>query len=88
MELLRQRGLLMRALVHREDERADALRATGAEVVIADLTVTTDVARAVEGCRRIYIGMSVSASYLEATVTAAAVARERGDIETSSISHK
>jgi NAD(P)H dehydrogenase (quinone) len=82
VELLRQRGMLVRALVHREDERADALRATGAEVVIADLTVTTDVARAVEGCRRIYIGMSVSASYLEATVIAAAVARERGDIET------
>jgi uncharacterized protein YbjT (DUF2867 family) len=81
VELLRQRGLAVRALVHREDERADALRATGAEVVVADLTVPTDVARAMEGCRRIYFGMSVSASYLEATVIAAAVARERGDIE-------
>lgn len=67
----------MRALVHREDERAAGLRATGAEVVVADLTVATDVARAVEGCRRIYFGMSVSAPYLEATVIAAAVARER-----------
>jgi hypothetical protein len=34
-----------------------------------------------EGCRRIYFGMSVSELYLEATVIAAAVARERGDIE-------
>ena len=34
-----------------------------------------------EGCRRIYFGMSVSEPYLEATVIAAAVARERGDIE-------
>jgi uncharacterized protein YbjT (DUF2867 family) len=33
------------------------------------------------GCRRIYFGMSVSARYLEATVTAAAVARQRGDLE-------
>jgi NAD(P)H dehydrogenase (quinone) len=80
-ELLRRRGLPVRALVHREDERAARLRATGAEVVVADLTVPTDVVRAMEGCRRIYFGMSASASYLEATVIAAAVAREQGDIE-------
>ena len=81
VERLRNRGLPVRAMVHREDERAAALRATGAEVVAGDLTVTTDVARAMEGCRRIYFGMSVSEPYLEATVIAAAVARERGDIE-------
>ena len=80
-DLLRQRGLPVRALVHREDEKAAEIRATGAEVVVADLTVPTDVARAMEGCRRIYFGMSVSELYLEATVIAAAVARERGDIE-------
>ena len=81
VELLRQRGLPVRALVRRQDERAEALRATGAEVVVGDLTLGADVARALEGCRRIYFGMSVSASYLEATVIAAAVARERGDLE-------
>jgi NAD(P)H dehydrogenase (quinone) len=81
VELLRQRGLPVRALVRLEDERADALRATGAEVVVGDLTLATDVARALEGCRRIYFGMSVSPPYLEATVIAAAVARERGDLE-------
>ena len=59
----------------REDERAEALRAIGAEVVVGDLTRAEDVARALAGCRRIYFGMSVSAPYLEATVTAAAVAR-------------
>src|SRR6266849_572174 len=48
----------------------------------AILRLTWDPAIGSEGCRRIYIGMSVSASYLEATVIAAAVARERGDIET------
>ncbi len=80
-ERLRNRGLPVRVLVHREDERAAALRRTGAEVVVGDLTVATDVARAVEGCRRLYFGMSVSAPYLEATVIAAAVARERGDLE-------
>ena len=81
VELLRSRGLPVRALVHREDERALRLRAIGAEVVVGDLTIAADVARAMKGCRRIYFGMSVSAPYLEATVIAAAVARELGDIE-------
>jgi uncharacterized protein YbjT (DUF2867 family) len=81
VESLRRRGLPVRALVHREDERADALRATGAEVVVGALTRAADVLRALAGCRRIYFGMSVSAPYLEATVTTAAAARERGDLE-------
>jgi NAD(P)H dehydrogenase (quinone) len=81
VELLRQRNLPVRALVRREDERATALRATGAEVVIGDLTRAADVARALAGCRRMYFGMSASASYLEATLTAAAVAREHRDLE-------
>ncbi|MFI5457187.1 MAG: NAD(P)H-binding protein [Isosphaerales bacterium] len=81
VEILRQRNLPVRALVRREDERAEALRAMGAEVVVADLTCAADVARALEGCRRMYFGMSVSAPYVEATVTAAAVARQRGNLE-------
>jgi uncharacterized protein YbjT (DUF2867 family) len=76
--LLLDRGLAVRALVRREDDRAAALRAAGAEVVVADLLEPADVYRAVSGCRRIYFGMSVSAGYLEATVTMAAVAREFG----------
>jgi len=81
VERLRRRGMAVRAMVHREDERAAALRATGADVVVGDLTVPADVVRAIEACRCIYFGMSVSASYLEATAIAAAAARERGDIE-------
>ena len=38
VELLRQRDLPVRALVRRDDARAEALRATGAEVVVGDLT--------------------------------------------------
>jgi NAD(P)H dehydrogenase (quinone) len=81
VEILRQRDLPVRALVHREDERAEALRAVGAEVVVADLTRGADVVRAMDGCRRMYFGMSVSASYVAATVTAAAAARAQGDME-------
>jgi NAD(P)H dehydrogenase (quinone) len=81
VEALRRRDLPVRALVRRDDERAEALRATGVEVVVADLTRAADVLRALAGCRRMYFGMSVSAPYLEATVTTAAAARERGDLE-------
>src|SRR5438445_2718850 len=76
--LLLDRGLPVRAMVRREDDRAAALRAAGAEVVVGDLLEPADVCRVVNGCRRIYFGMSVSHGYLEATVTMAAVARELG----------
>jgi uncharacterized protein YbjT (DUF2867 family) len=76
--LLLDRGLPVRAMVRREDERAAALRAAGAEVVVGDLLEPADVSRVVSGCRRVYFGMSVSPGYLEATVTMAAVAREIG----------
>ncbi|MFE2187458.1 NAD(P)H-binding protein [Streptomyces sp. NPDC059455] len=76
VEELRRRELPVRAMVHREDERAEALRATGAEVVAGDLTRAPDVARVLDGCGRMYFGMSVSPKYLEATMTTAAVARD------------
>src|SRR5216110_2561271 len=76
--LLLDRGLPVRALVRREDERAAALRAAGAEAVVGDLLEPADVIRVVSGCRRVHFGMSVSPGYLEATVTMAAVARELG----------
>src|SRR4026209_32634 len=76
--LLLDRGLPVRAMVRREDDRAAALRAAGAEVVVGDLLEPADVYRVVSGCRRVYFGMSVSAGYLEATTILAAVAREIG----------
>jgi uncharacterized protein YbjT (DUF2867 family) len=76
--LLLDRGFPVRAMVRREDDRAAALRAAGAEVVTGDLLEPADVHRVVSGCGRVYFGMSVSAGYLEATVTLAAVAREAG----------
>jgi uncharacterized protein YbjT (DUF2867 family) len=49
--------------------------------VLGDITRAADVARALEGCRRLFFGMSVSPPYLEATVVAAAVAREQANLE-------
>jgi len=76
--LLIERELRVRAMVRREDDRASELRTAGAEVVVGDLLEPADVYRVVSGCQRVYFGMSVSAGYLEATVTMAAVAREVG----------
>ena len=76
--LLLERGLPVRAMVRREDDRAAAWRTAGAEVVIGDLMEPADVHRVVRGCRRVYFGMSASAGYLEASVTMATVARDVG----------
>ena len=76
--MLLAKGHKVRALVRREDERAEALRKLGADVVLGDLTDLAFMHRAIEGCSRIYFGMSISAAYLEATVNVAAIARHHG----------
>jgi uncharacterized protein YbjT (DUF2867 family) len=81
VEILRRHGQPVRAMVHRDDERATALRALGAEVVVGDLTRPTDVAGALAGIRRMFFSMSVSPSYLEAAATVATVARAGGALE-------
>jgi uncharacterized protein YbjT (DUF2867 family) len=77
-QFLLAKGYTVRAMVRRQDERAEALRRLGAEVVEGDLTDLASMHRAIKGCRRIYFGMSTSAAYLEATVNTAAVARHHG----------
>jgi NAD(P)H dehydrogenase (quinone) len=80
IKLLRERDLQVRALVHRLDERSQALSEMGAELVVADLTNGADVVRALRGCKRMYFGMSISPPYLQATIAAAA-AKEIPDFE-------
>ncbi|HXF41185.1 MAG TPA: NAD(P)H-binding protein [Blastocatellia bacterium] len=77
-ELLLKQGKAVRAMVRTEDERAQALRDMGAEVVAGDLLDLDSMHRAIAACETIYFGMSVSDSYLEATVNAAAVAKHHG----------
>jgi uncharacterized protein YbjT (DUF2867 family) len=76
--MLLDKGHQVRALVRREDERAESLRQLGAEVVQGDLTDLDSMHRAIAGVGRIYFGMSVSPTYLEATINTAAVARHHG----------
>lgn len=76
--MLLDKGHKVRAFVRREDQRAEDLRRLGAEVVQGDLTDLTSMHKAIEGCSRVYFGMSISAAYLEATINTAAVARHYG----------
>ena len=77
-ELLLKQGKAVRAMVRNEDERAQALRDMGAEVVVGDLLDLHSMHRVIAGCETMYFGMSVSDDYLAATVNAAAVARHHG----------
>jgi uncharacterized protein YbjT (DUF2867 family) len=81
VETLLGRSLPVRAMAHRDDDRAERLRALGAEVVVGDLTDPADVARALDGARRMFFSMSVSPSYLEAAATVATVARSAGALD-------
>jgi uncharacterized protein YbjT (DUF2867 family) len=81
VELLREHDLPVRALLHREDERTDAVRALGAEVIVGDLTRPDDVSRALDGASRMFFSMAVSPDYLEATAVVATVARALGTLE-------
>jgi uncharacterized protein YbjT (DUF2867 family) len=77
-ELLLHQGKAVRAMVRNEDERAQALRDMGAEVVVGNLLDLDSMHRAIAGCETMYFGMSVSDDYLAATVNAAAVAKHHG----------
>jgi uncharacterized protein YbjT (DUF2867 family) len=81
VEELRGRGEQVRAMVHRDDERADSLRALGAEVVTGDLTEPQDVVDAMAGADRMFFSMSVSPDYLQATTVVCAAALESGRLE-------
>jgi uncharacterized protein YbjT (DUF2867 family) len=77
-ELLLKNGKAVRAMVRSEDERAQALRDQGAEVVVGDLLDLDSMHKAIAGCELVYFGMSASDTYLAATVNVAAVAKHHG----------
>jgi uncharacterized protein YbjT (DUF2867 family) len=74
-------GERVRAMVHRDDQRAQQLRVLGADVVVGDLTRAADIVDALAGVRRMFFNMSVSIDYLMATAQVCAVALERGHLE-------
>ena len=78
---LLRRGEAVRAMVHHDDARADALRAEGAEVIAGDLTNPVDVFAAMSGISRVFFNMSVSPDYLQATTVVCVAAEELGGLE-------
>jgi uncharacterized protein YbjT (DUF2867 family) len=71
-------GLDVRAMVHKLDERSDALKALGAEVVVGDLLHINTVRDAMQGVDAAYLVWPVQPGLINATVNFAQAARETG----------
>lgn len=78
VEHLIRSGHAVRALVHTEDARADALRQTGAEVIVGDLLEHDDAIRATDGVAGAYLCYPVSPGFIQATAYFADAARRAG----------
>ena len=75
---LLMRGAHVRALVHRDDDRAAGLRSRGVEVVIGDLLSPESLRPALAGVERAYFVYPVRAQLMEATAYFAYTAAEAG----------
>lgn len=71
-------GYGVRALVHTEDERSEALRKIGAEIVVGDLLEHDDAIRATEGVSGAYLCYPVRPGFIQATAYFADAARRAG----------
>src|SRR5215831_15972049 len=76
--LLVERGIPVRALVHKLDARSDELRQKGAEVVEGDLLDPASVQAAMHNVKRAYFTYPVADGLLEAATIFAAAARAEG----------
>ena len=76
--ILLKQGHRVRAMVRKLDERADALRDMGAEVVVANMLDILAVRAAMQGCSVVYFTMSVSSNFLEAATNVAVTAKSLG----------
>ncbi|BAN26208.1 NmrA family NAD(P)-binding protein [Caballeronia insecticola] len=71
-------GHAVRAFVHREDARSEALRELGAEIVVGDLLEHDDVIRALDGVDGAYLCYPVRPGYIQAAAYFADAARRAG----------
>jgi uncharacterized protein YbjT (DUF2867 family) len=72
------RGLPVRALVHRIDDRSESLRGMAVEVVVGDFTDYASLLAALEGVEAAYFSYPVGTGLTEAAGLFAAAGRERG----------
>ncbi len=78
VRLLLERGQAVRAMVRREDERAEALRKSGAEVFLGDVRNFESVRAALEGIRSAYFVFPIEPGILQGTAYFAQAAKEAG----------
>ncbi|MBY5360089.1 NmrA family NAD(P)-binding protein [Rhizobium leguminosarum] len=78
VQRLLEKGHAVRAMVHKEDERADALRGQGAEVVVGDLFEHDDVIRAAAGATTAYFCYPVRPGIIQTTAYFADAAKRAG----------
>ncbi len=78
VQRLLEKGHAVRAMVHRQDERAEALRNDGAEVVVGDLLEHDDVIRAAAGTTAAYFCYPVRPGIIQTTAYFADAARRAG----------
>ncbi|QND37280.1 NmrA family NAD(P)-binding protein (plasmid) [Rhizobium leguminosarum bv. viciae] len=78
VQRLLEKGHAVRAMVHRQDERADALRSEGAEVVVGDLFEHGDVIRAAAGATAAYFCYPVRPGIIQTTAYFADAAKRAG----------
>jgi NAD(P)H dehydrogenase (quinone) len=77
-KLLLERGLYVRALVRKEDERSEELVRLGAEIVTGDLHDFASIRAAMKDINRAYFVFPISAGLIEATAYFAQAALDAG----------
>ena len=78
VQRLIEKGHAVRAMVHKEDERAETLRSEGAEVVVGDLFEQDNVIRAAAGTTAAYFCYPVRPGIIQTTAYFADAARRAG----------
>ena len=71
-----ERGIHVRAMVHRKDARSTALEKLGAEIVLGDLHQINEIVSAMKGIDAAYFVYPVQIGLIEATVNFAQAAKE------------
>ncbi len=75
-EILTKRGIPVRALVHKEDQRSERLAALGAEIAVGDLLDIDAVRRALDGIGAAYFVYPIHPGLIDATAYFAQAAKE------------
>ena len=81
VERLRGDGVQVRAMVRRDNARANRLRELGAEVVVGNFSSPANVVDAMRDVTRVFFNTYISFDYLQETAIVCAAARELGGLD-------